>query len=185
MGPPVSASVPGAENLARSLAIDLARQRVLAETATSKTQQQRLDQAFSAIKDFEHAHGPVTPLRDIRGSSNDLDKISVAANFRRNSSAKSLAESGHALIPESPTGSLTGSFTGKVAHAHLAWHHHFTGHDSQYPALAKGYDPKHFSQQDMCPRRLYPKERTEKITALGETVREAHRLTQASLWPLF
>ncbi|KAL3150518.1 hypothetical protein ABBQ32_000336 [Trebouxia sp. C0010 RCD-2024] len=111
VGPPVSASVPGAENLARSLAIDLARQRVLAETATSKTQQQRLDQAFSAIKDFEHAHGPVTPLHNIRGSSNDLDKISVAANFRRNSSAKSLAESGHALIPESPTGSLTGSFT--------------------------------------------------------------------------
>lgn len=111
MGPPVSASVPGAEKLARSLAIDLARQRVLAETATSKTQQQRLDQAFSAIKDFEHAHGPVTPLRDIRGSSNDLDKISVAANFRRNSSAKSLAESSHGLIPESPNG----SFSGKIA----------------------------------------------------------------------
>lgn len=94
--------------MARSLAIDLVRQRVLAETATSKTQQQRLDQAFSAIKDFEHAHGPVTPLRNIRGSSNDLDKISVAANFRRNSSFQSLADAGHALTPESPTESFTG-----------------------------------------------------------------------------
>ena len=96
--------MPGAENLARSLAIDLARQRVLAETATSKNQQQRLDQAFSAIKAFEHAHGPVTQLRDIKGSSNDLDKISVAANIRRNSSSQCLADQGH----DSPNSSFTG-----------------------------------------------------------------------------
>ena len=108
MSPPTFAPVPGAESLARSLAIDLARQRVLAETATSKNQQQRLDQAFSAIKDFEHAHGPVTPLRNIRGSSNDLDKISMAANFRRNSSGHFLAEPGQTLIPESPSDSFTG-----------------------------------------------------------------------------
>ena len=108
VGPAAAAPVPGAESLARSLAIDLARQRVLAETATSKDQQQRLDQAFSAIKDFEHAHGPVTPLRNIRGSSNDLDKISVAANFRRNSSSHLLADPGQPLIPESPSDSFTG-----------------------------------------------------------------------------
>lgn len=108
VGPPASAPVPGAESLARSLAIDLARQRVLAETAASTNQQQRLDQAFSAIKAFEHAHGPVTPLRNIRGSSNDLDKISMAANFRRNSSNHFLADPGQPLIPESPSDSFTG-----------------------------------------------------------------------------
>lgn len=108
MGPPAVAPVPGAENLARSLAIDLARQRVLAETATSKNQQQRLDQAFSAIKDFELAHGPVTQLRNTRGISNDLDKISMAANFRKSSSSQSFADPGHPLIPESPTSSFTG-----------------------------------------------------------------------------
>lgn len=108
LGPPISTPVPGAESLARSLAIDLARQRVLAETATSKNQQQRLDQAFSAIKAFEHSHGPVTQLRDIKGSCNDLDKISVAANIRRNSSSQFLADHGHGLTPDSPNDSFTG-----------------------------------------------------------------------------
>ena len=110
VGPPAAAPVPGAENLARSLAIDLARQRVLAETATSKNQQQRLDQAFSAIKDFELAHSPVTQLRNIRGSSNDLDKLSMAANFRKSSSSQSFADPGHPLISESPTASFTGEW---------------------------------------------------------------------------
>ena len=99
-----TAPVPGAVDLARSLAIDLARQHVLKETASSKSHQQKLDQAFSAIKAFEHSHS-VTPLHDyqFKGSSNDLDKISVAANIRRNSSSNSLGS-----IPGSPNASFTG-----------------------------------------------------------------------------
>ena len=101
--------VPGAVDLARSLAIDLARQRVLTETASSKNHQQRLDQAFAAIKAFEHAHS-FTPIHDIKGSSNELDKISVAANIRRNSSSQSLGDHNHTALHGSPNASFTGKF---------------------------------------------------------------------------
>ena len=119
LGPAVNtAPVPGAVDLARSLAIDLARQHVLKETASSKSHQQKLDQAFSAIKAFEHSHS-VTPLHDyqFKGSSNDLDKISVAANIRRNSSSNSLGS-----IPGSPNASFTGKhILASAKGAHSIW----------------------------------------------------------------
>ncbi|KAA6423080.1 MAG: hypothetical protein FRX49_07067, partial [Trebouxia sp. A1-2] len=110
--PVLTTPVPGAVDLARSLAIDLARQRVLTETASSKNHQQRLDQAFSAIKAFEHAHS-FTPIHDIKGSSNELDKISVAANIRRNSSLQSLGDHNNIALHGSPTASFTGKFSGR------------------------------------------------------------------------
>ncbi|DBA93024.1 TPA: hypothetical protein ACH3X2_003363 [Trebouxia sp. C0005] len=110
--PVLTTPVPGAVDLARSLAIDLARQRVLTETASSKNHQQRLDQAFSAIKAFEHAHS-FTPIHDIKGSSNELDKISVAANIRRNSSLQSLGDHNNIALHGSPTASFTAGRDGR------------------------------------------------------------------------
>ncbi len=113
--------VPGAVDLARSLAIDLARQRVLTETASSKNHQQRLDQAFSAIKAFEHAHS-FTPIHDIKGSSNELDKINVAANIRRNSSSQSLGDHNHTSLHGSPNVSFTGKFVSRLSlHDSASW----------------------------------------------------------------
>ena len=110
---------PGALDVSRQLAIDLARQRVATETARTRNQQERIDKAFQAISEFEKGHVSITPIHNLKRNtstasnqdSNELDKIGVAA---RAASQQSLDRDSlqNGLVPATSEGSFTSPATG-------------------------------------------------------------------------
>lgn len=107
---------PGALDVSRQLAIDLARQRVATETATTRNQQERIDRAFQAINEFEKGHVSITPIHNLKRNtstashqdSSELDKIGVAARVASQHSLDA-AQNGSGLAHASSEGSSTGS----------------------------------------------------------------------------
>lgn len=107
---------PGALDVSRQLAIDLARQRVATETATTRNQQERIDRAFQAINEFEKGHVSITPIHNLKRNtstashqdSSELDKIGVAARVASQHSLDA-AQNGNGLAHASSEGSSTGS----------------------------------------------------------------------------
>lgn len=111
---------PGALDVSRQLAIDLARQRIATETATTRNQQERIDKAFQAISEFEKGHVSITPIHNLKRNtstashqgSSELDKIGVAARVASHQSLEGL-QNDNGLTQASSEGSVTSPSLGK------------------------------------------------------------------------
>ena len=119
-----SAVSPGALDVSRQLAIDLARQRVATETARTRNQQERIDKAFQAINDFEKGHVSITPIQNLKRNtstashqdSNELDKIGVAARAASHQSLDSLQ---NGTVPAPTDSPSTGTSSHMLSYSFL------------------------------------------------------------------